>query len=254
MNDPERIMDGHSDELATTLMRSVRRDAPSPRARAATLAAVGIGAAALPATTGVAAAAGKVVGITAFGFAKSIAIGAGTAVVLLAVVHQTSKPSASVVMAPVESTAPAPVAPPVQQASPPPSVAATAAPELAPLAAEKPAPARLRAQPTAEPARAESTLAAEVAALDGARSAARNRDAAGALALLDAYERDFPGGVLAVEATVLRIEALANSGQSERALAVGRALLSRSPSGPHAERIRSIVARIEAARGEGTNE
>jgi len=253
MTDPERIVQGHCGELATALMRSVRGDAPSPQARAATLSAVGIGAAAVPATTSAAAAAGKTIGITALGLVKAFAIGAGTAALVLVVVHQTSKP-APPPPAPREPVAAVAIVQPAQPPAPTLPATAPAEPEVAPHASNKATPARVHSEPAAEPVRAESTLAAEIAALDRARSTARSRDPAGALALLDAYERDFPGGVLAVEAGVLRIEALADSGQTDRALALGRALLRTSQSGPHAERIRSIVAGIEAARGEGTNE
>jgi hypothetical protein len=250
MNDPERIIHGHSGDLATALMRSVRRDAPSPHARAAALSAIGIGAAALPAATSAAAAAGKAIGVTALGVVKSIAIGAGTAVVVLGVAHRMSNPPPPppALVEPAAKVAVA--APPVRPLPPAPPTMVVTEPVVVQPTAVKAAPA----QPAAEPLRAESSLADEVAALDEARAAARGHDAVGALALLDAYQRDFPAGVLAVEASVLRVEALAQSGQTDRALALGRALLQRSPSGPHADRIRSIVSAMEAAKGEGTIE
>jgi hypothetical protein len=233
--------------LETALVRSVRRDAPSPHARAAVLSALGIGAAVVPATTTVATAAGKVLGITALGLVKSAAIGAGTAAVVLAVVHQTFKPPLPAPSLP-DPVAAVAVVVPAERPAPALSAAVTVEPEVSPRIDAKATPA-LRSQAPAEPVRGESPLSAEIAALDRARSAARRHDAVGALALLDAYEHEFPNGLLAVEADVVRIEALADSGQHDRALALGQALLRTSPSGPHAERVRSIVANIEAAPG-----
>jgi hypothetical protein len=251
MTDPQRIIDGQCGELETALMRSVRRDAPSSRARAAALSVLGIGAATLPATTSAAAAAGKTLSMAALGVAKSVAIGAGAAALVLGAVHQASKPAPTVASLPdpigaVTIVAPAPLL------APAPPAAATVDPEIAPRAAEEATPSRARSQATFEPARGESKLSAEIAALDRARSTARGHDPAGALALLDDYERQFPGGILAVEADVLRIEALADSGQTDRAVALGRVLLRNFPSGPHAERVLSIVASIAGARDAGT--
>ena len=51
------------------------------------------------------------------------------------------------------------------------------------------------------------------AALDAIRSTLANNDPAGALSFLDAYFRTFPQGRLTLEAEVLRIDALAQSGR-----------------------------------------
>jgi hypothetical protein len=52
---------------------------------------------------------------------------------------------------------------------------------------------------------------------------------------------------MAVEATVLRIEALAASGNQEAARKAGRAFLARHPKGPYAQRVSSLIG---ADRGE----
>src|SRR5262249_36945392 len=63
--------------------------------------------------------------------------------------------------------------------------------------------------PAADPA---SALKSEIAVLDRARAALRAKDSATALAELDRHRLEFPGGALAQEATVLRIEALVARG------------------------------------------
>jgi TolA-binding protein len=89
-------------------------------------------------------------------------------------------------------------------------------------------------------------LSEETAALDAARKALAEKDASGALQALDLYDRAFPSGFLAPEATVLRIEALAQRGDDEAALAAARAFLASHPASPHARRVRSIAEAILA--------
>jgi hypothetical protein len=90
------------------------------------------------------------------------------------------------------------------------------------------------------------TLAEETAALDAARRALGAGDAAAALSALDGHDRDFPTGLLAPEATVLRIEALAEHADDNRALTAARAFLAAHPASPHARHVRSIVEGILA--------
>ena len=61
-------------------------------------------------------------------------------------------------------------------------------------------------------------LEAEVATLGAARAALGGNDAPTALRALDAYDRAFPLGVLSDEATVLRIEALAERSDPNAAI------------------------------------
>jgi hypothetical protein len=88
-----------------------------------------------------------------------------------------------------------------------------------------------------------STLLAEVALLDSARAKLALHDPAGALNLLERYEREFPGGQLSTEASVLTMEALA--GTEERAELTRRAhrFLEQSPTDPHAPEVRRLLAR-----------
>jgi TolA-binding protein len=88
------------------------------------------------------------------------------------------------------------------------------------------------------------TLAAEIVALDQARSALRNRQPARALVALDDYARRFPGGVLAPEAGVLRIEALLADGNRTEAQRFGRQFLAAHPASPLAARVRALLESV----------
>jgi TolA-binding protein len=97
------------------------------------------------------------------------------------------------------------------------------------------APDAQRTRPSAAP------LAAEVAAIDHAARAVADRDPPRALAALDAYQKAFPTGVLRPEATVLRVQALVQQGDSARAAAIARTFLAQNPHSPHAARLRALV-------------
>ncbi len=60
-----------------------------------------------------------------------------------------------------------------------------------------------------------------------------------ALALLNDFDRAYPATPLAEEATVLRIEALANAGRRSEANALGAAFLRKNPHSAYAERVRA---------------
>ncbi len=120
---------------------------------------------------------------------------------------------------------------------------ATAAPETRkPAGAQKP-PARAATQPksaipqASAPPQPTRSLGEEVAALDRAR-AAMNDDPDAALAALDDYDKGFEGGVLAQEAAVLKIEALARAGKKQRAKAAAGRFLARHPNSPLVGRVK----------------
>jgi TolA-binding protein len=107
------------------------------------------------------------------------------------------------------------------------------------------APATPPAAPTAlEPPRPPALgLGQQVAALDRARDALASGNAAGALRLVDEYDRQFPRGALAQEATALRIEALVQQGNRDAAGRLAERFLDANPRSPHAARIRLLVQR-----------
>lgn len=84
-----------------------------------------------------------------------------------------------------------------------------------------------------------ATLAQELSALDAARGMLARGDAAGALGRLDRYARVYPHGRLALEAEVLRIDALDAAGRSDAARARAQAFLDRHPHSVLAPRVRT---------------
>jgi hypothetical protein len=127
------------------------------------------------------------------------------------------------------------------------------APEAAPILAEDYARA-LNAQATGKPARSApvdlavaparavdrpATLAHELSTLDAARGMLARGDASGALARLDHYAHAYPHGRLALEAEVLRIDALDAAGRTDAAHARAEAFLDRHPHSVLAARVRT---------------
>jgi hypothetical protein len=100
-------------------------------------------------------------------------------------------------------------------------------------------------EPPHETARAtfapQSTLAAEVIALGEARRALTSGEAVSSLSLLETYDRRFVQPTLALEATVLRIEALVALGRLDEARRLARGMLVAHPDSPYAQRVRSLV-------------
>ncbi len=84
-------------------------------------------------------------------------------------------------------------------------------------------------------------LQAEVSALGKARAALGQHDGPAALEQLDAYAIAFPKGLLADEATVLRIDALELRGEPAAAAALGRRYLSAHPTSPYGARVRTVI-------------
>ncbi|MET0795140.1 MAG: outer membrane protein assembly factor BamD, partial [Polyangiaceae bacterium] len=95
--------------------------------------------------------------------------------------------------------------------------------------------------PRIEPKAAPPALAAELSALDAARSSLSAGDPKAALSALDAYSRTFPRGRLGLEAEVLRIDALAKSGQTAAARSRAEAFIKRHPDSVLASRVRGYV-------------
>jgi TolA-binding protein len=129
------------------------------------------------------------------------------------------------------------VAPARAPVAPRPKVQLPEAP--APVEEEEKAPAR--PAPRVERAPSGSALTAELGALDEARSRLASGDASGALAKLDEYSRTYPRGRLVLEAEVLRIDALAKSGQQGAANKRAEQFLKRHPNSVLASRVRTYL-------------
>jgi hypothetical protein len=84
-----------------------------------------------------------------------------------------------------------------------------------------------------------ATLAHELSTLDAARGMLARGDAGGALARLDRYAHVYPHGRLALEAEVLRIDALDAAGRTDAARARAQTFLDRHPHSVLAARVRT---------------
>ncbi len=255
--DPKRLLK-EGDAFERELLRSAQRDVVPARSRSAIIGALGVGAAAPPAIVALetlteaspnpapvgspnvvpppnpslAPPLAPVVG------GKSLLAAAGVAVTGAAVwagvtLSQSPTPPATPPAEVVEA-APAPE-PTTQPAEEPP------APE--PPKVEQPTKPRVKKASQSKPAASETSnaLVRELALIDRARRALRDDNPSLALRRLDAYNTEFPKGSLKTEQTVLRIEALAASGNRATATRLGRAFLKRSPNGPYARRVRSLL-------------
>lgn len=176
-----------------------------------------------------------------------------------------ASPEAAVIAAAPEAPVPAAAAPAAPARLPPPAhvarvpaapahVAAapahvtSAPPHVAGAApAVDPGPASggaLAASPRANappPVAPRSALSEELRAIDRARAAIAAGDLPEATRALDAHAAAFPSGALSDEARVLRIDILANKGDSKGAAAAARAFLAVRPRSPHAPRLRELL-------------
>ncbi|MFZ5892015.1 MAG: hypothetical protein ACOY0T_13245 [Myxococcota bacterium] len=238
MNDPERLVQRGASPFEERLLRAGRGDAVSDNSRRAIVSGLGLGGA-LSAGAAVAAAqkAGKGwLGVSAL---RWVGGGAISAAAVWASVAAWNHPE--------QASVPAP--PSVSVAAPP----AMPAPSNAePVASDEPAldstpvdsqqrqlPARARSRTIGE--KSNDSLADELAAVEQARRALIRKDAAQSLRLLDDYTRRFSPRRLDAEATVLRIEALAQSGDRAGAQRLGQSFLAKNPQGPYARRVRSLI-------------
>lgn len=138
--------------------------------------------------------------------------------------------------------APSPSPPPMIEPPPPPAPRAIAAP---PLVAPAPSPEPVApATPAVAPAPPESSLAAELALLEDARSVLA-RDPELALARLEMHRRRHGEGVLAAERDLMELDALRRAGRTSEAADRARAWLARDPAGLHSTRVRAILASLE---------
>ncbi len=80
----------------------------------------------------------------------------------------------------------------------------------------------------------------QVTLVDRARSLLASGDTGGALRAVDSYEHRFPHGVLAEEAALLRIQAVAARGDQATAAALAQRFRSAYPRSVHTEQVRLI--------------
>jgi hypothetical protein len=99
-----------------------------------------------------------------------------------------------------------------------------------------------RAEPTPAEAQAtgRGTFSEELALTSAARAALARGDVVSCLSAVDRYQRTFGSGVFAQEIDVIRIEALAKSGERERAHSSAQRFLDTNATSPYADRVRSV--------------
>lgn len=89
-----------------------------------------------------------------------------------------------------------------------------------------------------------SSPAAEGATIESARTAIARGESAKALVILDGHDRDFAQGLMNPDATALRIEALARTGEDARAKQIAEGFLADFPHSPLASRVRALLDAI----------
>ncbi len=220
MTDPERMLDGGGSAFERELLGSLAKERPgralSRRMRQG-LVLSGVLASAK---------AGMASWVLIAGF-----VTAGATAGVVALTRGVPEAAAPVVAPKVELSR-------TPKAEPPPEPVTTAAP-VAPAQGEVAKPSSV-----APPAASSGDLREEIALLDQARAAVRGGNAEKALALLALHQRKFPRGEFRQEVTVLRIEALAGTGQAAAAAALGKKFLAAHPESPHAERIERLIGAV----------
>lgn len=233
MIDPPRLLEDAPTELESSLLQAGRAYRPSPDTRAKALAALGLaGSAALLSKSS--AAAGSLWSLKSLIFGGAVlTLAMGSAVVVLS---SSARPTRD---APAVTTPqPDPVALPAEPRAPTTTSSATTVP--APRASQA-APPSEATPPTASGVPRAASITAELAAIDAARSALAAGDNRRALTLLDDHAKRFPRGRLSLEAEVLRIEALARSGQRAAASARAQAFADRYPSSVFTPRVKRFI-------------
>jgi len=106
---------------------------------------------------------------------------------------------------------------------------------------------RASLRPEMVPSSAAYDLKAEIALLDQARAAVHAGSPGRALSLLALYRNRHPHGALGQEADVVRIQALARSGNFDAAVSLARAFIAKHPNSPHVVRLQHLLSTQEKA-------
>jgi len=231
------------DDEERALLKSAELDVPTSGAQDRTLAALGVGGAALSATItagsakAAAASAGKTFGVGKLLAALAIGGSVGGAALHYRAQFLAATPTfthSSTGVTPAAHIAP--TAPPVTEL------------EVAAESSDAPAPAVPDISPSATkvsslpaPAHTEPDIALEIASLDRARRASERGDFGAALSELDQYDRSFKRGRLRPEALLLRVQTLISKGDVTGAKALGGRFLARYPKSPLSPRIQKLI-------------
>ena len=238
MIDPTRLIEeAGGDPLESSLLQLARNEGPSTDGRRKILAAIAAAGTASVATQQAKAASttGKGMTVAKWGILAVAAVAIPAAILLRGSDDAPTprKPAPSALKAPATEV----------QATPAPGTP-TQADGPAPLALED-----LPTLPSVMPAtgsassskQPQGSLADEVAQLQKAKLALKGGSPTLALAELVTYGQRFPRPMLGAEATVLRIEALSQTGDGARAKTLAEGFLAKNPNSPYAARLRSLT-------------
>lgn len=220
MRDPTRLLNSALSEPELRLLRAGSSEEPPPEALRRLAATLGVRAPVVQPSPAGSSVTGALA--TKLPLATILASATGAALVLGATLWLSMR-STEAEPAPAARTA----APHVVESQPRAAEVEAPAVEPAPVAARQPAP--------------RAALAEEIARLDAVRQLLAANQLAPALAALQSYERDYAGGSLRQEATLLRIEALQRAGRRAEARALAERYLADNPDSPHGPRIRALV-------------
>jgi hypothetical protein len=199
---------------AETLFAAARRDAPTAELKQRTLAGMRELARERPVRVG------------GLAIATPLLLAAAALTVLWLVKSPAQDPS-SIVAEPIPTGSHAAAAPPVSAA-----ISAPALPVVASIPPASPRPPPKRVPPP--------SLSQEVTSLEGVQGALDAGHPEQALRLLDVYRRS-GAGRLRAEAELLRIEALNQSGETQRASQLAKDFVARHPGNPLVDRARAFA-------------
>ncbi|HVY27482.1 MAG TPA: hypothetical protein VHB79_13080 [Polyangiaceae bacterium] len=94
---------------------------------------------------------------------------------------------------------------------------------------------------TPQPARPSSASFEEVREIQAAREAVSRGDNSSAIATLNQYDQTHPSGVLKAESTVLRVQALSNSGRTTEAKQLANEFTGKNPTHPLTPQLKSVA-------------
>jgi len=233
MTELRRLLDESDSATEKALLHAGRSYRSGRETRAKTLAALGIASSTAVMVTGSSAAASLPFKLT--GTKLLLAVSAVGAASLAPVAYHSLHKTHAVAV-----TAHQPRSMPAQVHLGPPTVATPPVVEAPASSVVVTVDQTARARPAARAAEPVS-LAQELAALDAARATMARGDSQGALLLLEGYAKTCPQGRLRLEAELLRIDALAKSGQLQVARRRAEAFLRHHPGSVLAARARSYT-------------
>jgi hypothetical protein len=244
-------------ELERLLLSAASSEKPSDEHKLRVREALGLALplAALPATAasagaktaaGTSATAGTSSSVGTVALAKALVGGVVSASAVGAVVFALVTPS----------KAPAPVAPAPAQVQAAPVNATPAAPVAAPqetavsvselpLAKDEPKVKSVREQKPVAASTSEDDLRQQIVLIEAARAHVAQNNPWPALQALDTYTAKFKGGSFDQEAAVLRIKAVEQTGDRERASGLAKSFLEKNPTSPHVDRVRRVAEPAE---------